>query len=378
MNASPSPSDALLALFTAQSHDHALILMDARGTIVNWLGGAEDILGWRRDEALGRNLAFIFTPEDVDRGLSQYELEVAAADSRSEDDRWHVRKDGTRIWLTGSVVPLHDAAGMLAGFAKVVRDRTDLRTQIEVLENRSTAQQQELDRVQRYVAALGHEMRNPLGALANAVTLIERTGDAATVQRALQIVRRQQQVLARFSDDLTDLARLETGKLRLDLQRTDLRALLADAAQSMGQRAATAGVALQPLLPGASVWARADPARIQQVVLNLIENAIKYTPAGGRVWLKVTEEGPDAVLRVEDTGIGIAPDMLPRIFELFTQDGGAAAAVPGGLGIGLAVVRDLVELHGGEALVRSSGLGKGSEFTVRLPVAGPCAPETIA
>ena len=179
-----------------------------------------------------------------------------------------------------------------------------------------------------------------------------------------------------------DVTRLSLGKVRLVRERVDLVALLRRGDRRLPAGGGTpARLTLAAVLPAGPLTVRADPVRLQQVFGNLLTNAIKYTPAGGRVWVKATGEGAEAVVRVEDTGVGIAPDMLPRIFDLFTQDEAAAGRSAGGLGIGLALVKELVELHGGLVQVRSDGRGKGSEFIVRLPLDtgdGPAPPGRTA
>ena len=357
----------LLKLFTEQAREHAIICMDPQGVVVGWLGAAEEILGYSAADAMGRNLARIFTPEDRANGFDKYELEVAAVNSRSEDDRWHLRKDGTRIWASGSVDAIRDADGSLLGFVKIMRDRTDVQTRMETLEAQAAALRDSRERTHMFLRTLGHELRNPLGPVSNAAQIIGRLNTDAHIATALQIISRQIAVLTRLADDLMDVARLERGKLELSVRRADLHGLLRDAARSVGEAAAARKLRLETILPEPPLFVNIDEDRFQQVVLNLLGNAIKYTPEGGSIWVKTAQEANEIVVKVQDTGIGIAPEMVPRIFELFTQAPVAIDAVPRGLGVGLAVVRQIVELHGGSVQARSAGVGKGSEFTVRIP-----------
>jgi PAS domain S-box-containing protein len=357
----------LLKLFTEQAKEHAIICMDPQGVVVAWLGAAEEILGYSAADAIGKDLAQIFTPEDQAKGFDKYELEVAAVDSRSEDDRWHVRKDGTRIWASGTVNAIRDRDGTLLGFVKIMRDRTDVQTRMETLEAQAAALRDSRERTHMFLRTLGHELRNPLGPVSNAAQIIDRLNTDPLIAGALQIISRQVAVLTRLTDDLMDISRLERGKLELSLRRSDLHSLLRDAAQSVGKAAAAKNLRLETILPEAPLFVNIDEDRFQQVVLNLLGNSIKYTPDGGSIWVKTAQEGNEIVVKVQDTGIGIAPDMVPRIFELFTQAPVATDMVPGGLGVGLAVVRQIIELHGGSVQARSAGVGKGSEFTVRIP-----------
>jgi PAS domain S-box-containing protein len=368
-SAPPPGIERLLEIFLARTREHAVICIDAKGTVLAWLGAAEEILGYTPAEAVGRNTSFIFPPEAQQKGLDRYELELAALESRSEDDRWHVRKDGTRIWMSGSVDSVRDASGRLLGYVKVMRDQTDQRGRTELLENQLQALKSSQERTRLFLSTLGHELRNPLAPIQTASHIIARLSSDARVDKALDIIAQQVRVLARLAEDLMDVSRAGAGKLKLEMNKTDLRDVLNEVALGLGHSARQKGVKLECLMPAGALEVMLDRERFQRVVLNLLGNAIKYTPDGGTVWVKATQEGRDIVFRVEDTGIGIAPDVLPRIFDLFTQEREAADLVPSGLGIGLTIVKELVELHGGNVQARSAGSGKGAEFSVRLPAA---------
>jgi PAS domain S-box-containing protein len=350
----------LLRLLLEQGKDHALILLDPKGVVVAWLAGAETVFGFTAAEMVGQPVSRLFTPEDLARGAHEHELEVAGADGRAEDDRWQVRKDGTRIWANGVLTPLRGPSGGLAGFAKVLRDRTDVKAQID-----AHARADQRQRV--FLGTLAHELRNPLGPLANAAQLI-RQGQGAAVEAPVRMIERQVEFIRRLVDDLMDFTRVSAGKVRLRLQAVGLEDVLTRAADCCRPEAERRRQEFRIILLPTPTVVEADPDRLQQVVVNLLTNAIKYTPEGGGVWLKATVEGDEAVVRVEDTGVGIGPDMLPRIFDLFTQEEESLDRSQGGLGLGLPLVRELVALHGGTVQVRSEGRGKGSEFTVRLPL----------
>ena len=362
--------EQLLKLYLARTEDHAVICIDPEGRVLAWLGAAEEILGYTPQEAVGRPASLIFRPEDRAKGLDRYELEVAAHQSRSEDDRWHVRKDGTRIWMTGSVQAISDDAGQLLGYVKIMRDKTDERARVELLENQLQALKASQERTQLFLSTLGHEIRNPLAPMQTACHILSRVATDPRAGKAVDIMSQQVDVLSRLACDLMEVSRAGAGKLKIEPKKTDLRDVLDEAVSAMKGSAQSKGVRLESLMPSGSLHVMLDRERFQRVVLNLLGNAIKYTPDGGIVWVKATQEGPAVLFRVEDTGIGIAPDVLPRIFDLFTQESQAADLVPGGLGIGLTIVKDLVELHGGNVEARSAGTGKGAEFTVRLPAAG--------
>ncbi|WP_202920720.1 sensor histidine kinase [Urbifossiella limnaea] len=354
-------TEELLRLALDQSKDYALILIDTTGVVVGWLAGAEYVLGYTAAEVVGRPFDLIFTPEDRGRGVPAHELAVAAADGRSEDDRWQLRKDGFRFWAGGVLTPLRDGTGTIVGFSKVLRDRTDVKAQIDALANSS-------HRLRVFLGTVVHELRNPLAPLANAVEILRMTPAAASVVAPVQMIERQVAVMRRLVDDLMDFTRVGAGKVRLQLQAAHFEGVLSSAAAACRVAADERCQTLKVLLLPTRTIVRADPDRLQQVVVNLLTNAIKYTPDGGEVWLKATVEGNEAVFRVEDTGCGIAPDVLPRIFDLFTQEAESLDRSQGGLGLGLPLVKELVTLHGGTVQVRSEGRGKGSEFTVRLPL----------
>jgi signal transduction histidine kinase len=188
---------------------------------------------------------------------------------------------------------------------------------------------------------------------------------------AFQVISRQVGALSRLAEDLMDITRLETGKVELNLKQVDLRHVLADAVAGLQKAATDKAIHLEAIMPAVELKVEIDEARFQRLLLNLLNNAIKYTPKGGSIWVKAAQEGDEVVFRVEDTGIGIAADVLPSIFELFTQEMRAAGMAPGGLGIGLTMVKEIAELHGGSVQARSAGVGKGSEFMVRLPTRRP-------
>ncbi len=368
-------ADTLLELVLEQARDHGLILLDPAGLVVAWFAGAEEIFGFTASEMIGRTLHGIFTPEDNERHAAEHEREVALAIGRAEDDRWQRRKDGTRIWVTGLLYCLRDAGGHHLGFAKVVRDRTDTRAHLDAIENRLEAARQGAERKDVFIATLGHELRNPLGALVNALAIVRASGPLdERLAYPMQILERQTEVLRRLVADLLDVARIAAGKVELRRRPLDLDEVLRVVVETCAPRARSKQQSLELLLLDGPTPIEGDPDRLQQVFVNLLDHAVKYTGRGGHLWVKGTIEGHEAVVRVQDTGAGIEPGMLPKLFELFTQDPSARHQAEGGLGLGLPLVREMVALHGGTVQVRSEGPGKGSEFTVRLPMARPGPP----
>lgn len=351
-----------------QLQEFAAILLDRDGRIVGWLSGAERVFGYRAEEVIGKSADLLFCPPDVEVGMPAFERQVASQDGRAEDDRWMLRKDGLRFWATGTVSPLHNDAGELRGFAKVLRNRSDLKGQIEALEKRIASLERADANKNKFIATLAHELRTPLSSLTNAAHIIKRA--AAPTQEAafaVSIVERQTEAMRRLVDDLVDMTRVNVGKVTLKRHRVELRDVLQEAVDTCRSALDQRTHELKLLMTDNTMTVDGDPGRLRQVFINLLENAVKYTEHGGTIFVKSFVEGHDAVVKVEDTGVGISPETLPRIFDLFTQ--AEFAHNEGGLGIGLSVVKDLVTLHGGTVQVRSDGLGKGSEFTVRLPLA---------
>jgi two-component system CheB/CheR fusion protein len=345
--------------------------MDPGGRVTWWSPGAEHIFGFRADEMVGREASRIFVPEDKDRGLAEHEMAVATDRGSAEDDRWQQRADGSRFWASGAMLSLRDADGSLVGFAKVLRNRTDLKEQLETLRNQGMRLDQEARRKDIFLSTLSHELRNPLAPLANAVQIIRMSlTPTPHVEYALKVIERQMDLLNRLVDDLLDLTRITTGKVELKRRVVALHEIVERAVEATASLVADRKHRLEVILPPAALMVDVDPDRMTQVFVNLLSNAAKYTPSGGAIWVKATLEGDEVVTRFEDNGVGIPGEMLPRIFDLFTQVEAARSLSQGGLGIGLALVKDLVTLHGGSVQVRSEGTGKGSDFAVRLPLAG--------
>ena len=357
-----------LQLFADQAKDIAIVFLDAAGDIEWFSHGAERLFGYAADEMLGQPIARLFTPEDMANGVPDLERAIAAHDGTSEDDRWMQRKDGSRLWASGAVVALRDEQRQVVGYGKMLRDRTEVREQVETLRNLLASAEAANQRKDVFLSTLSHELRNPLAPLLNATHLVRLTSAATPqLEQPLRIIERQIDVLRRLIDDLLDVARINTGKIAMKTQRVSLHELLDEVARSMALAVERKRQHLELLLTTQAIFVEGDRSRLVQVFVNLVTNASKFTPDGGTIWLKAATEGDEGVVRVEDTGMGIAPEMLPRIFDLFTQVQSSESHE--GLGIGLAVVKDLVTRHGGTVQVESQGSGKGSEFTVRLPLA---------
>jgi len=340
--------------------DTAVFMLDADGQVSSWNAGAQKILGYRPEEIIGQSFERFFLPEDVEAGRPAEELRVAVLNRRSEERGWRMRKDGTRFWADVVVTSLHDPDGRLRGFAKVTRDLSD-RKRMEGLEEQGR-------NLTEFLAMLAHELRNPLAPIRNAAAILSMVRDASPqVAWCREVIERQTAHLTRLVDDLLDVSRITRGKLRLEGAIMDLNAAVTRAVETVQPFIEHRGHRLQVSLGKEAVPVNGDVTRLTQVVINLLNNSAKYTPEGGDIRLEVFTRGRDAVIRVTDTGAGIAPHLLERIFDLFTQGERTLARSEGGLGIGLTLARRIVQMHGGSIAATSDGAGKGSAFTVRLP-----------
>jgi PAS domain S-box-containing protein len=348
--------------------DYAIFMLDPTGRVTSWNSGAERIKGYKAEEIIGHHVSRFYPKEAVESGWPSQELERARIDGRFEDDGWRVRQDGSRFWANVVITAVRDDAGAHRGFAKVTRDLTRQR-ELERARIEATAFAELDRRKDHFLAMLSHELRNPLAPILNAIHLLKSdNADEETRRRALIAIERQTRQLTRIIDDLIEVSRIVTGHLRLRREETDLcevvgRAL--DVAQSLAEQRR---IDFQVSLPAEPVQLHADPTRLEQVVVNLLTNAIKYSDLGGKVDVVVEREAALAVLRVRDNGIGIEGPLLARLFEPFTQADSSLERSQSGLGVGLSIVRNIVELHGGSVEARSEGPNRGSEFIVRLPI----------
>ncbi|HJV11916.1 MAG TPA: PAS domain S-box protein [Burkholderiales bacterium] len=341
--------------------DYAIFMIDPEGMVVSWNAGAQRINGYAREEILGKHLSRFFTPEDIDQGKPWEEIAQARREGRAEAEGWRVRKDGTRFWARAVLSALHDQNGRLRGFAKVTQDLSE-RRHLQDLE-KATKQ------VNEFIATLAHELRNPLAPIRAAVHVMAKApaGDPAH-ETMRQTIERQSAQLARIVNDMIDISRITRGVIAIERELVDL-AEVARRAVEAGAPAIEAGRhRLEVELPAAPALVEGDLYRLTQLATNLLNNAAKFTPEGGTIWLSVATEDRTAVLRLRDTGRGIEPELLKRIFDMFVQ-GRTPSRMGGGLGIGLAISRKIAQLHGGSLEAHSAGAGKGAEFTLRLPVA---------
>ncbi|MBD1893619.1 response regulator [Coleofasciculus sp. FACHB-129] len=356
--------------------DYAIFFLDPDGRVIKWGAGAESILGYQEAEILGKSGSIIFTPEDRDRGEDKKELGKALTEGRAENERWHVRKDGSRFWGSGIVTSLRDESGQVQGLAKIMRDFTD-RKQAEEERTRLLARAQEArtqaesaNRMKdEFLATLSHELRSPLNAMLGWTSLLRtRKFDAATTARAIETIERNAKAQARLIEDLLDVSRIIRGQLRLTVRSMELIPVIESAINTVRPAADAKNIQVHLLVDTFVGLISGDPDRLQQIIWNLLTNAIKFTPEGGRVEVYLQGDRSHAEISVRDTGEGISAEFLPYVFDRFRQADNSITRSYTGLGLGLAIVRHLVELHGGTVRAESLGAGQGSTFIVKLPL----------
>ncbi|WP_165069417.1 PAS domain-containing protein [Paludisphaera rhizosphaerae] len=310
----------------------------------------------------GPRWARIIHPDDVDRARDAWQESVRTGRPFEVEYRLRRASDGTHRWHLGRALPIEDSRGRIVRWFGTNTDVDDVKRLSEAL-------QQADRRKDEFLATLAHELRNPLAPLSNGLQLLELGQAADAARSTIGMMTRQLGHMVHLIDDLMDVARVRSGKISLRKQRVELQAVAAGAVEAGRQYIEAGRHELTATMPPEPIPLDADPTRLTQVISNLLNNAAKYTEPGGRIDLTVTREGAEAVVSVRDTGVGIAPEMLPKVFDMFTQVDASLHRAQGGLGVGLTIVRRLVEMHGGRIEVRSEGVGKGSEFRVHLPIA---------
>jgi two-component system CheB/CheR fusion protein len=369
MRAGCAPEFEGVAQTLERSVDVAIVQITPEGRVSGWWGASRDMFGFERHDVLGRPVDELFTRSDRDAGVVALGLELARKAGHSDHERWHVRPDGARFWASGVVIAQRDAEGACAGYVLLLRDRTDAHIRQGALANRAMALTEELSHRDAHLITLVHELRNAVSPMLTAAALLRDAQLPESQRRALDVVLRQPRVLKRLLDEAAG-SRLGAS-VRPAFEPVVLQDALAAAVEAFREEAARRRQTLQLLMPPIPVRMEADWSKLQQLLFNLLSNAVKYTPDDGCVTVSLTVDARNATIEVEDTGIGIEPDRIERIFELFTRESTGTAAP--GVGVGLAVVKDIAALHGGLVEARSAGPGEGSVFAVRLPFqsAGP-------
>jgi PAS domain S-box-containing protein len=358
------------------SSDDAIVGKTLDGNIVSWNTGAERLFGYRADEVIGRSIT-VLIPADRLHEETEILSRIRRGERVEHFQSLRVRKDGSPVDVSLTISPVRDAGGTIIGASKIARDISSRRREEKEREELLTREQQaraEAESANRakddFLATLSHELRTPLNAILGWTHVLDRTRhDPRMVERAIETITRNARQQALLIDDLLDLTRIMGGRLRLNTRPVDLVAILAAALETARPAADAKQIVLRTEFDPTVGTVNGDPERLQQVFWNLLSNAVKFTPRLGRVEVRLERTRSRAVVKVVDNGIGIRSDVMPFIFDRFRQADSSIARAHGGLGLGLAIVRQLVELHGGTVEATSPGEGQGSTFTVSLPVA---------
>jgi PAS domain S-box-containing protein len=361
---------ALLRSLVEGSED-AIVTKTLTGIVTSWNSGAERVFGYTAEEMIGQPITKLFPPDRLEEE-KHFLSRLARGERIAHYETVRVRADGSPIDISVTLSPLRDSAGEIIGAAKIARDITERRrvearlAQLLEAEQSARADAETANQAKdRFLAMLSHELRNPLSAILNAVALLELPSlPAASAAGARQVINRQARHLGRMVDDLLDIARVTSGKIVLELTPVNVAVV--------ARRAIATLLAASPKAPGLvtmvdDVWVLGDETRLEQVWTNLLDNAVKHTPTTGQITVEVRQEAGDAVFAVADTGAGIGPDLLPHVFELFVQGERGIDRTQGGLGLGLRLVQQLMELHKGTITAASEGVGRGARFTARMP-----------
>jgi PAS domain S-box-containing protein len=368
---------------TKNNPRYAAFTLDGSGLIETWNPGVGRVLGYEPDEFVGRHVSLIFTPEDAESGEIERELRQASAAGFSEEIKWHVRRDHSRFLVNSFLTPLSGADGNINRYVKILRDgagRKTFESGCEVIAESVRQARREADSLRfeierkeqekdEFLALLAHELRGPLNAISGWVKIL-RTGmtDERQTAKALEIIEKSAMLQNRLIEDVFDAARISSGKLHLDLRPMSLGETVNQAVELIRPAAESKFIALETRAFSDSAFIMGDHDRIQQVITNILSNAVKFTPEGGRIDLSLECAGTSAQLVIKDSGQGISAELLPNVFERFAQAGKDSARGKTGLGLGLPLAYRLVGRHRGDIKAESAGEGQGATFTINLPL----------
>jgi PAS domain S-box-containing protein len=370
------------------SSDDIIASKDLNGVITSWNRGAERVLGYTADEVVGKHISMLMPEEHLEDWRTILDR-IARGVSVEHFETQRRRKDGVIIDVSLTVSPLRDEHGNIVGASKIGRDITarkqaerlllqrELELEKAAVERESLLESERAARAEaertsimkdEFLATVSHELRTPLTAILGWSQLLA-LGDGKDLEQGLEAIQRNARAQTQLIDDLLDMSRIMSGKVRLDVQPTDLSTVVDAAVDAVRPSVEAKGIRLRKIVDPHAGPVMGDPTRLQQVVWNLLTNAIKFTPKGGAVEVLLERVNSHLEIIVHDTGIGIKPEFLPYIFERFRQADSSLTRSHAGLGLGLSIVKNLVELHGGTVCAKSPGEGEGTTFTISLPLA---------
>ena len=358
------------------SADDAIISKTLDGIITSWNKGAQRIFGYTPEETIGKPVTMLIPPDHIDEEPAIL-ARLRAGERIEHYETVRITKNGRYIDISLTVSPIIGPNGQVVGASKIARDITEQRQARKALDaayeeaKRARRQAEESSRLkEEFLATISHELRTPLSAILGWTRMLrlgQLSGEDET--KALDTIERNARAQAQLIDDLLDVSRIITGKLRMDVRPADPNSFIDAAVEAVRPAAEAKGVRVQKVMDTGATSIPGDPVRLQQVVWNLLSNAIKFTPRGGHVQIRTERVNSHLEIVVSDTGQGIPSDFLPHVFDRFRQADQKTSRQHGGMGLGLAIVRHLVELHGGTVRATSEGVGQGATFTVQLPIA---------
>ncbi|HEY9855488.1 MAG TPA: ATP-binding protein [Stenomitos sp.] len=369
------PEHEQFRLLVQSISDYAIYMLDPAGRVISWNKGAERFKGYTEEEILGKSYLCFYTPEDVARGWPQHLLRTAERQGRVEDEGWRVRKDGTRFWADVVITAIRDANGQLLGFGKITRDLTE-RKQAQDEIQRLNHELRELNLLKdRFVTAVSHELRTPINAMMGFGSILEDEASGPLNDDQHLYVRRilaSADILLNLVNDLLDMSRMQAGQFKLSPGLLNMQSIASEVLGNLAPIAKQKQLELVNEVPGQLPDVLADDRRVSQVLTNLLHNAIKFTPNGGRITVRARSRDGGLHVEVEDTGIGIAPEDLPKLFHEYGQLAQQPSQAIVGTGLGLSISKALIEAHGGQIGVRSTPR-VGSTFWFTLPARPPAA-----
>ncbi|MGH9456096.1 MAG: PAS domain-containing hybrid sensor histidine kinase/response regulator [Thermoanaerobaculia bacterium] len=359
----------ILTLLVNRVEDYAIYLLDPAGHVTTWNPGAHRIKGYAPEEIIGKHFSVFYLPDEKASGKPAKELEIAARDGKCEEEGWRVRKDGSLFWATILITPLFDGAGRIRAFAKITRDMTAHKEAEERLEA-AVRDAQAANRLKdEFLTTLSHELRTPLTSILGWAALL-KMGEVSpeSHELAIQSIEDNARLQARLVDDLLDISRLEMGQVNVTFAPLDVALLVVQAVDAIRPTAEVKAIALTHQSSAERMFVSGDATRVRQICWNLLTNAVKFTDRGGTVHVRCFADGGSAGVEISDTGRGIEPSFLPRVFDRFSRGDSSFTHGAAGLGLGLSIARHLVEIHGGWIEAASPGVGAGSTFSFHLPI----------
>jgi PAS domain S-box-containing protein len=358
------------------SSDDAIISKSLDGVITSWNRGAEQMFGWTAVEAIGRHITLII-PQDRRGEENDVLARIRRGERLEHYETVRVTRDGRLLNISLTVSPVKNATGRIIGASKIARDvtaRRRLENERDRLLARERQAREEAEASNRakvqLLAVVSHELRTPLNSVLGYARMLQSGDlDEAAQAHAVNVIIRNASAQAQLVEDLLDLSRLVAGRIRLAFEKCEVTTLVEDALDTVRPTAQAKGIALVTAFASDVGPILGAPDRLRQVVWNLAMNAMKFTPVGGRVEVAVGRSDKNVQIVVADNGVGIGPEVLPHVFDEFRQEDSSTTRAYGGLGLGLALVKYLVELHGGQVHAQSPGKGQGATFTVTIPLA---------